>query len=193
MKKLIAACLLALSAQISTAADSYLWWQFPGGDDLLAGQKRTWVEGTEPDFSSYRVGVMDNATGKNVDYLNIYNVNGGSDGTTVDALLAKDLGQAASAKLGIYAADGYSYYIELVSDANVFVGRSVDTISYSEAKALSYIQTSVLKSESATGVWQPTSFTTEQIPEPTSGLLVLLGLAGLALKRKVEAAPNRFS
>ncbi len=31
---------------------------------------------------------------------------------------------------------------------------------------------------------QATSFTTEQIPEPTSGLLVLLGLAGLALKRK---------
>ena len=178
MKKLIAACLLALSAQISIAADSYLYWQYPGM--LTGGGDVTWVDGSSPAYAKARVGVMSDATGKNVAYLNLYNVNETSEGSTVDLTLAKDLGVTLSAALGDYYKSGYSYYIELLND-DVFVGRSEDTLSYAAAAA--YVNSSITTSDDVTA-WVPTSFTTEQIPEPTSGLLVLLGLAALALKRK---------
>jgi hypothetical protein len=178
MKKLIAACLLALSAQISIA-DSYLWWQFPGLE--TGGNSVSWVEGSNPDYANARVGVMSDATGKNVAYLNLYNISKTSEGSSVDLTLAKDLGVTLSAALGDYYKGGYSYYIELVNDSNVFVGRSEDILSYAAAAA--YVNSSITTSDDVTA-WMPTSFTTEQIPEPTSGLLVLLGLAGLALKRK---------
>ena len=180
MKKLIAACLLALSAQISTA-ESYLYWQYPG---IVSGSFDgvTWVDGSNPDYAKARVGVMSDATGKNVAYLNLYNLSKQSEGSSVDLSLAKDgLGLTVSAALGNYYENGYSYYIELVNDSNVFVGRSEDTLSYAAAAA--YVNSSITTSDDVTA-WVPTSFTTEQIPEPTSGLLVLLGLAGLALKRK---------
>ena len=181
MKKLIAACLLALSAQISTA-ESYLYWQYPGL--VSGGGEVSWVDKSNPYYSGARVGVMDDKTGQHVTYLNIYNLSKQLENkaTVVDLSLAKDgLGLTVSALLGNYYKDGYSYYIELVNDSNVFVGRSEDMLSYAAAAA--YVKTSIATSDSVTA-WMPTSFTTEQIPEPTSGLLVLLGLAALALKRK---------
>ena len=181
MKKLIAACLLALSAQISTA-ESYLYWQYPGL--VSGGGEVSWVDKSNPYYSGARVGVMDDKTGQHVTYLNIYNLSKQLENkaTVVDLSLAKDgLGLTVSALLGNYYKNGYSYYIELVNDSNVFVGRSEDTLSYAAAAA--YVKSSIATSDSVTA-WMPTSFTTEQIPEPTSGLLVLIGLAGLALKRK---------
>ncbi len=185
MKKLLAVCFVAFVAQVAVA-ESYLWWHFAGLEMDLLELTRTWVEGTEPTFSGLRVGVMEDKTGANVSYLNIYNTSSSNCGTldNVD-ITASSMGQNASSALGDYAKSGYSYYIELVDSDNSFVGRSEDVLSYSDALERSYIKSSILKSDdTSTGVWQPTSFTVEQIPEPTSAMFLLVGVALLALKRK---------
>ena len=67
----------------------------------------------------------------------------------------------------------------------VFVAASANDYYYGEGEFISY--GSVYKSMSMSGQ-TPTSFgsTPAPIPEPTSGLMMLIGLAGLALKRKVQ-------
>ena len=64
-----------------------------------------------------------------------------------------------------------------------FVGRS-DTLNYNSA--LAYV-TTFGTSQPLANPWSPTSFTTAAVPEPSSALLMLLGCAGLALKRKKQA------
>lgn len=79
---------------------------------------------------------------------------------------------------------GGSYWIELYDAARNKVAYS-QTMTYDQIIASNH----AVKFGSETGAehstpWNGGSFTST-IPEPTSGLMLLLGLAGLALKRKV--------
>lgn len=169
MKKILAIAVAALSFG-AMANDSYLYWMV--GNDL------TWKEGTAPDYSQMAVGVLD-ASGQNVGYLNCFGYGGsGAGGNLVD----KGSG-AWYANLGSYASGSYSFYIELFNDNMDFVGRSQDILSYNSA--LAYTTTFGTSQPLATP-WAPSSFTTAAVPEPNSALLILLGCAGLALKRKKQ-------
>ena len=170
MKKLLAIAFAALSLG-AMANDSYLYW--------MVGNSLTWKEGTAQDYSQMAVGVLD-ASGQNVGYLNCFGYGGsGADGNLVD----KGSG-AWYANLGNYASDSYSFYIELFNDNMDFVGRSEDILSYNSALAYA---TTFGTSQPLANPWSPSSFTTAAVPEPNSALLILLGCAGLALRRKRAA------
>lgn len=83
--------------------------------------------------------------------------------------------------------DSYSsgvFYIELVSSTGNIVGRS-EALTYSDASALAQFET-LSEAQMAMKVWNGGN-TYTAVPEPTSGLLVLLGMAGLALRRRKAA------
>lgn len=75
----------------------------------------------------------------------------------------------------------YNWYAVVVSDDKYYVSSTVSTSVAVADTATPASVTFASKSEMATaGNWH----TLAAVPEPTSGLLMLLGIAGLALKRK---------
>ena len=169
MKKLITICAVALS--MGAFADSYLYWMLNESANI------TWTTGTGPTYNTVKIGYS-NADGTSTGYLNIYGFGGTEYGNSLK------LSSPADGTTGLYAniasyTTGYSYYIELLNDSTV-VGHSAESFAYSvnAAQIVTDIsQTSLPTSDS----WAPKTFA---IPEPTSGMLLLFGLAGLALRRK---------
>ena len=83
------------------------------------------------------------------------------------------------------AGNDYNFYMAIVSGDNVFV--SADKGAYGQASDVVAVQFSGIKTATQTlkadgayagGGWYAA------VPEPTSGLLMLLGIAGLALRRR---------
>ena len=81
--------------------------------------------------------------------------------------------------LGDYANSAYSFYVEIFGLNNESLGLS-STLSYLALYSSGYLGTGGIGTQ-ATAAWEVSAFT---VPEPTSGMLFLLGLAGLALRRK---------
>ncbi len=127
---------------------------------------------------------------ENWSYASLYYVNGnqsgalenlvgGYDGTAQklsadifsSALVAAQLGDGASS---------WSFYVELYNSANVAVGKSA-TLSYTDLS--NYIKESVDMSNLADiQRWSGGAYTA--VPEPTSAVLLMLGMALTALRRK---------
>ena len=171
MKKLIAIAATALT--MGAFADSYLYWM------LNTGLSWSGENSSSVSYNTVKIGVMNNTTGENVGYLNLYSEAANSLGTSISGV-SSEFQTSAYALIGDKTT-GYSYYIELLNDT-VFVGRSSDVLNYA---AIAEYSTSSLNGVAMPGkAWAPTSFTTAAIPEPTSGLLMLFGLSALALRRK---------
>ena len=87
------------------------------------------------------------------------------------------------------AGNNYSYYVALVNGDNIFIS---DTVSVGASDVGFETASFALKTPSqaaATALEKTGSFAgggwyTQSVPEPTSGLLMLLGMAGLALRRR---------
>ena len=109
------------------------------------------------------------------------NLVGAYDGTTQK--ISADIFSSAlvAAQLGVGNADSsWSFYIELYNSANAAVGKS-QTMSYSALQ--DYIAQSIDMSNLADiKRWSGGTYTA--VPEPTSALLLMLGTALAALRRK---------
>lgn len=166
MKKMIAVCAVLLSFG-ALAADSFLYW--------MVGTDVTVDKNSFKDYAYAAVGVRD-ANGNHVGYLTL------SDGADWGAQ-KPGTKSPFYANLGDYSYTGdWSFYIELFNAAEKSVGYS-ENLSYSAALA-DYVTSNDILNTPLTSPWTVSTFNT---PEPSSALLLLLGCAGLALKRKKQA------
>lgn len=163
MKKILVLGVIVFAAMVSQA--SYLYWQVQYSD---ASQFES-PEGLAVNTATLYAVKGDDK--KEIDWADI-------DAKAVPAM--KDIGWY---NLGdLTDAGDYSFYVELANynaETQDYKSLAVgQTLKYSELDAAGYILPTLMAIAPA---W---SGGTYNVPEPTSGLLVLLGLASLALKRK---------
>lgn len=111
-----------------------------------------------------------------------YAVLQGVNGSETTSLAGMKLGGEVTTVESLIAPfSTYSSYIValLDGDGNTL---AVSTQSYAESTLASFIYDRGTSAQPPASPWQVSAFA---VPEPTSGLLILLGFAGLALKRKV--------
>ena len=159
MKK--ALCVVALlGAMIASADDSYLYWMV--GEDAPA------------DKYSYAM-VKDT---KSESYLNLYDeyMNPlGTQVTSADVTDARTYGEAFYASLAGIDTQSSTWVIELYNSNNDLI----DTSGASQ-------YTTIFNGGFSTPPAAPTAGTSFSIPEPNSGLLMLVGCALLGLRRRKQ-------
>lgn len=167
MKGLFCTILLAVGSVSAFGEASYLYW-------MLTDDASSNPYAAEFSFARIKVDNTQEYVGLAGDDLRW------QDAVSVEPAPGKDVGtttKAYWANLGSFTS-GYSYVLELYLDSGELVGKS-GSISYDDL-------TLYLATDADDPKQRPASeFTAWQvIPEPTSGLLVLFGVAGLALRRK---------
>ncbi len=163
--KIFSVLAIALAATAARAEDSYLYWMVSD-----ANYNNSTIE-----FAYARI----KAEGSD-SYLNLYAP--GATASSISALASTAYpGMSASTDGGAFAKFDYSsattFLVELWNSDGSVVGWQ----SYSYDAWKNFVYTS-------TGAGSVSPLTVSQVvPEPTSGLLMLFGLAGLALRRKRRA------
>ena len=153
-KAIIAA--LAISTCFAAKA-SYLYWQVSDAGD----------------YSGYSYAVLNYGDGNKI---NIVDTNGNDLGGYMADVGLFAAGDGVWGNLGSAAG---SYYVELFNESNVAIAKSV-SVDYSTLKSHGYIKETA--QDTIANPYGFSGFTA--VPEPTSAVLMLLGVAGLSLKRK---------
>ena len=181
----------AVSALTALAAeDSYLYWMV--GDDAVVND----AQGEKVDFSwsmmTAKVVAYDSSTwpsGGSVVPLSLYAQN---QQTGALSPVADNVVTLTGDNSPYYAFIGsgvqapvWSYFIELYNDGKFFA-RSEKGLDYMTAVSGDYLRGSDLKP--GEGLWSVSQFTTTAAPEPNSALLMLIGCAALALRRRKQIA-----
>lgn len=157
MKRILMVVGIALGACVASADDSYLWWMVDRETDAKY---------------DYTYAVVKATTG-----------NTATGGTQVGDGLGKGSGLQGWAYVGSAIGSGYSYYIELLSEATG-TGGGYEAVAASSLASWEDLQ-NFFTANGVPGTSTPwTGGEFHAVPEPTSGLLLLLGVAGLALRRK---------
>ena len=161
----------ALAACVAAKADEEyqcLYWQVQA-DKVASGVA---------DYNAAYLYVLDGDNVKLNDG-NPISVTGWDTMQTADSRVNSEI--VGTADLSAYSTGSYGFLLELANwgdDSSTMVGKS-EVWSFDTLK--SYMTTVKGGSNIPTqGVWAPMV----NVPEPTSGLLMLLGIAGLALRRK---------
>jgi len=178
MKKILLGAVI-LATCLVHADDSYIYWMM---DDTTSGYDYKNVQISAVDTSSWKSTPLELAIVEDSGYVSI-----GTSVSKEDANALKDAGFGFYVNLGEYATDAYSYFFELVNDSGQVVAHSNNGLSWAAAKT---------RLASAMGVagtsgdpWTPSEgggggFSPGAVPEPTSGLMLLLGVAALSLRRR---------
>lgn len=166
-----------LGAFTASADDSYLYWMVDTDD------------GTAAKFEYDTVQVRAYETEAGVDsgnYLTLYYGNGNEAGMSVAADVAT-AGLPFYASLASAMGSSFSYVVELFHDG-AKVGQS-ESLFFNEAMAKNYVTFAMSTGNlPAMATWMAGGFSAA--PEPNSAVLLLLGCAALALRRKKAGEPT---
>ena len=190
-----------LGCLTASAEDSYLYWMVDVGDALV------YAQGRGAQISSVQLKYF-NDTGDS-GYLNLLAQNGaslgesvawGADTTTPNSVLQyNEIGGGSTdpgdvSVCGFWASlssqtgwkNGYSFVVELFNDST-WVGQSAE-LSYNDA-----VTEGLISFGKMTPPPIPWAAATFAVPEPNSALLMLLGCAVLALRRRRSGGSDSFS
>lgn len=189
MRKVILLAVVLGIASAVRAEDSYLYWMV----DVDAATEYAVSRGYAFDENlSAKVRVLGNDAPADI-YLPLLYKDGYLIGDSVGYPAIRDAWDnygAFWASLGNmqsgYCREGYSYVVELFYDSS-WIGQSAE-LSYNEAVTGNLISFS--KMSPPTGLWMPAPYA---VPEPNSALLMLLGCAVLALRRRRSGRSDSFS
>lgn len=170
MKKSIVATLVFLVAFVASA--DVLYWMV--GDSIantaMQGDSNNFAalyvtgEGLTPDPTSLMT-----VTGGQV--YNMYNPEGDTVGFKYDGIDA-------------YKSGDFHFYVEILADGD-YKGHQTSKMSYTDISKYIFAPTSIPSGSMLAGFGSGT--TTYNVPEPTSGLLFLIGGMLLGLKRRRQA------
>ena len=107
----------------------------------------------------------------------------GNSGTLAKATASARNVSAATFVSGLTANTSYDFYFVFVKDDNYWVSGKQVAVIGAESDTPPTLKIAQAAGTSLLGGTPTGKFSS--VPEPTSGLLLLLGMAGLALKRKV--------
>ncbi len=161
MKKIIIGFAVAMLAVVANA--EFLYWGISANESIAANTT----------YNSAKLFAYTGNTAAAVAIDSIYKAPGSS-----------------SADITNYG-EGYSYYIELYNYENGNWGSSVasnqsDPFTYNDLLAKGAITASDVLAQANVAAMMMTPHGVQATPEPTSGLLMLMGFAMLGLKRKKE-------
>ena len=170
MKKLVCAFALVCGAMVAQA--DFLWWQV----EPVAGRE----------FSLADLYATDGTTETCIDSVQPVDVNSSGVGTKVETVSTDITG---------YTSSEYSFFVELVTYSDttyetVTDTQRMDAVPYNDLVSGNYITAAVtgpgLPSAPASG-FNIAGGGSGDVPEPTSGMLFLLGGALMALRRRRRA------
>lgn len=189
-------CLMCASASAVAADGEVLWWTV--GDDLQSIKAET-VDGTVVSAADLNVTDVriryDNSTDGSSGYLTFFGINEDKSVSVYDgsAGLGADYGIGIPAEFfgDLSALSGssasYSFVIELGNYADGRWARTSmqsDPVSYGDLAAMQHISEWKHDFPSSGYAWTPANYSV--VPEPSGGILILVGSALLALRRKRE-------
>ena len=185
MKKIMIA-LAAVALAVSAQAASFNW----ASSGTAAAKTMYAADGATTLYASAGAATLylfDAATLSQADLLAELRNGGSIDGFTSVATQSLTSDSRLSGKVFNYgSADvSYDFYMAVVDGDNVFIsdiksayGQASDTANVSFSGLKTATQKNNADASFSTGGWYAA------VPEPTSGLLMLVGLAGLALRRR---------
>ena len=169
MKKLVIIACVAFAAFASRAAQ--FTWQFTAAKAAATAYNNADV---------YMILAADYDSSKAMSLADIQGASKSKGTLTVGSMTATT-GNVVVNDSWVTESTDYSWYAVVVSDDKYYVSSAATTSTAVADTATPASKTFASKSEMATASnWH----TLAAAPEPTSGLLMLLGIAGLALKRK---------
>ena len=185
MKKLLLLSVL-LVALCATAEDSYIYWMVSDSATMEDGTALTPTAAWTAKVVAFNKEVSDSWIYGGGQALDVYS--SGANGTLGSPrgdsgvnFFSKDGNLPYYVNLASSVGGNWTYFVELYNDGKIF--------AHSEALPYDEASIAVLTGTTAPGtLWNVTAFVPAAVPEPSSGLLLLLGVAGLALRRRKQIA-----